>query len=153
MLYLVAIVSANLVTSRFGVGASYFNAFMFIGLDLTLRDKLHDGFGKHKLFKMGLLVLTGSIISYLLEAPFVALASGVAFLLSGLADTVVYHLTEKFPRFVRVNGSNSVGAVVDSLVFPTIAFGGFSPEITLIQFLCKFLGGFFWYYVIKFMKR
>jgi len=41
-LYLVAIVAANLSVAYFGASASIFNAFLFIGLDLTTRDLLHE---------------------------------------------------------------------------------------------------------------
>ena len=40
-LYLVAIIAANLLVAKFGPAISIVNAFLFIGLDLTARDKLH----------------------------------------------------------------------------------------------------------------
>lgn len=42
MLYLVAIVLANLSVAQFGPSVTILNAFLFIGLDLTARDKLHE---------------------------------------------------------------------------------------------------------------
>ncbi len=40
--------------------------------------------------------------------------------------------------------------MVDSLVFPTIAFGGILWTITLGQFLAKVLGGYVWSLVINY---
>ena len=40
--YLTAIILANLTTAHFGKLATIPNAFFFIGLDLTARDRLHD---------------------------------------------------------------------------------------------------------------
>jgi drug/metabolite transporter (DMT)-like permease len=51
--------------------------------------------------------------------------------------------------FIKSNGSNVSGALVDSLVFPTIAFGGLMIEIVAMQFLAKVIGGFIWTVLIK----
>ena len=48
---------------------------------------------------------------------------------------------------MRANQSNVAGAAVDSFVFPTIAFGSFIPQIVILQFAAKVLGGFVWAYV------
>jgi hypothetical protein len=50
---------------------------------------------------------------------------------------------------VRANGSNVAGAAVDSLVFPTLAFGALMPQIVIAQFLAKCVGGAIWALVIK----
>lgn len=42
IMYLVAIVLANLTVAAFGPRMVIVNAFLFIGLDLTARDRLHD---------------------------------------------------------------------------------------------------------------
>ena len=49
----------------------------------------------------------------------------------------------------RSNGSNVASAAVDSLVFPWIAFGGFQPVVTGLQFLAKVLGGAAWAWVCR----
>lgn len=41
-IYLLAVVLANMIILWFGPQAAVITAFLFIGLDLTLRDKLHD---------------------------------------------------------------------------------------------------------------
>lgn len=147
LLYLIAIVAANLLVARFGVGMVIVNAFVLIGLDLTLRDKLHDMWdGKNLWRNMLILIGAGSVISYLLNAQAgqVALASFVAFAVAGLADAITYHKLKKYQWLFRVNGSNIAGSMVDSILFPTIAFGAFIPLAILGQFAAKLTGGFLW---------
>ena len=151
-LYLAAIVAANLITARYGPGASIFNAFALIGLDLTTRDRLHDAWhGEHLVRKMVVLIGAGSLLSWFLNrgAGQVAVASFVAFALASAADGVAYHGLRSRPWFQRANGSNVVGAAVDSVVFPTIAFGGLMPWVTLGQFAAKVGGGFLWSLVLR----
>lgn len=146
-LYLVAIVAANLTVATWGPSMTVVNAFLFIGLDLTTRDKLHDTWhGDGLVWKMGALILTGSALSWLLnrDAGKIALASFVAFATAGTADTAVYHLLRRRAWLQRVNGSNVVSAAVDSVLFPTLAFGAFLPVIVLGQFAAKVLGGALW---------
>jgi len=146
-LYLVAIVLANLTVAWFGPKMTIVNAFLFIGLDLTARDYLHDAWhNNHLVLKMAALIATGSAITWMLnkDAGQVALASMVAFSLAAITDSIFYQLLGRYPRWLRINGSNIPSAAVDSLVFPTIAFGGFLPLITLGQFAAKVTGGFVW---------
>lgn len=147
VLYLTAIVLANLTVAAFGPSMTIVNAFLFIGLDLTARDNLHDAWrGNHLLPKMAGLIAAGSLLSWFLnrDAGQIALASFVAFAAAAIVDAIVYHLLGKYPRWMRINGSNVPSALVDSLVFPTLAFGSFLPAIVLGQFLAKTLGGFAW---------
>jgi queuosine precursor transporter len=147
LLYLTAIILANLSTAHFGPSASIVNAFLFIGLDLTSRDKLHDAWhGRGLLPKMSALIAVGSLLSWLLNrnAGQIALASFVAFGAAAVVDTIAYHLLRDKAHLLRINESNVLSAAVDSLVFPTLAFGGFAPLITLGQFAAKVLGGLVW---------
>jgi uncharacterized PurR-regulated membrane protein YhhQ (DUF165 family) len=48
----------------------------------------------------------------------------------------------------RANGSNMTGAAVDSLLFPTIAFGALMPHIVVMQFVAKVAGGALWAWLI-----
>ena len=80
-LYLVAIVAANLTVAMWGPSMTIVNAFLWIGLDLTSRDKLHDAWhGNGLVWKMGALIAAGSVLSWLLNqnAAQIALASFVA---------------------------------------------------------------------------
>lgn len=150
--YLAAIVAANLITARYGPGASIFNAFVLIGLDLTARDKLHDAWNREGLaWKMAALIVTGSLLSWVInrDAGPIALASFVAFACAGTADTLVYSLLGNRAKLLQINGSNIVAAMIDSLVFPTLAFGGIMPLITLGQFAAKVAGGFIWSLILR----
>lgn len=152
VMYLVAIVMANLLVAAFGTKMVIVNAFVLIGLDLTARDRLHDAWrGGHLWWKMFLLIGAGSVLSYILnrDAGQIALASFVAFAAAGVIDAIIYHLLGRYPRWMRVNGSNVPSALVDSIVFPTVAFGGFLPWITLGQFAAKVAGGFVWSLVLQ----
>lgn len=147
-LYLAAIVAANLIVVQFGPSASVVTAFLFIGLDLTARDGLHEKWnGKHLWWKMLLLIGTGSLLSWFLNrnAGPIALASFLAFAGAGIADTVIYSLLGDKTRFIKINGSNVVSSAVDSFLFPVLAFG-WPPLWGIVagQFIAKVGGGFVW---------
>ena len=149
LLYLAAVVAANLAISAIGPIGAIPVAFLFVGFDLFSRDALHERWRGPALWpRMFALIATGGILSALLGgSPSIAVASSVAFVLSGLADAIVYTLLGRRTYLVRSNGSNLAGAAVDSLVFPTLAFGAFLPAIVLGQFTAKVAGGLFWYVV------
>jgi hypothetical protein len=154
-IYIAALVSANLLVAWLGVWFSLVNAFVLIGLDLSLRDKLHDLWDGDKLaVKMGGLIATASVVSYAINPAtgMIAFASLAAFSLSMVADALAYQYLKGKDWMVRVNGSNVAGAMVDSVVFPTIAFGGLMPEIVALQFAAKMLGGFAWSSILKRFK-
>lgn len=156
ILYLLSIVLANLTVAKWGIGMAYFNAFVFISLDLTSRDKLHEAWhNKGLLWKMTLLIASGSFLSWLLnkDAGQIAVASFVAFACASVADTITYHFLREKHQLLKINGSNVVSSLVDSVVFPTIAFGGVNIMSTIILFLSKIVGGFFWSLLLTNNKR
>jgi len=151
-IYIAALVAANLLVAWLGVWFSLVNAFVLIGLDLSLRDKLHDLWEGDKLpIKMGGLIATASIVSYTINPAtgMIAFASLAAFSLSMVADTLVYRYLKDKEWMIRVNGSNIAGSAVDSVVFPTIAFGGLMLEIVALQFIAKVGGGYIWSRIFK----
>ncbi len=151
-LYIAALVAANLLVAWLGPWFSPVNAFFLIGLDLSLRDKLHDAWqGKYLALKVGGLVAAAGVISFVLNPATgkIAIASITAFILAMSADSLVYQLLRKRPWLQRSNGSNLVGAGVDSIIFPTIAFGGFMLPIVLMQFAAKVGGGAVWSLILN----
>ena len=151
-IYIAAVVAANLLVAWLGVWFSLVNAFVLIGLDLSLRDKLHDLWeGDNLPIKMGGLIATASIVSYAINPAtgMIAFASLAAFSLSMVADTLVYRYLKDKEWMIRVNGSNIAGSAVDSVVFPTIAFGGLMLEIVALQFIAKVGGGYIWSRIFK----
>lgn len=151
-LYLSAIIIANLLVAQYGPAVTVANAFLFIGLDLTCRDLLHERWqGRHLWLKMLGLIAAGSLLSWLLnkDAGPIAVASFVAFAGAGLTDTAMYWLLGDAARMLRINGSNVVSAAVDSLLFPMLAFGWpLLWAIVLGQFIAKTVGGFAWSLVL-----
>jgi len=147
-------VCANLLVSYFGPWFSIINAFLLIGLDLSLRDKIHEVW-EGKWLPMGCLIATASVISYLLNpaSGIIAFASFVAFAVSMLVDTIVYQRLINKSWIVKSNGSNVASSAVDSVLFPTIAFNSLLPEIVLMQFLAKVFGGAIWVYLITTFER
>lgn len=154
-IYLLAIVIANLLTAKYGIAISIFNSFWLIGLDLSTRDTLHELWGRKGLvWKMGLLILTGSILSWVFnkDAGDIAKASFLAFAAASAIDAFIYQLLKGKHYLVKSNGSNVFGALADSIVFPTIAFGGIMPLVTLMQFVAKVGGGFLWSLVLNILR-
>ena len=152
VVYITALVAANLLVAWLGPWFSLINAFVLIGLDLSLRDKLHDLWdGENLPMKMGGLIATASIVSYAINPAtgMIAFASLAAFSLSMVADSVAYQYLKGKDWMMRVNGSNMAGALVDSVVFPTIAFGGLMLEIVALQFITKVGGGYIWSRIFK----
>ena len=158
ILYLSAIVLANLSATIFGPYATIANAFVFVGLDLTCRDKLHEAWHEENLYRNMLrLIVAGSVLSFLVAmllgkgelSARIALASMIAFALASLTDTIVYGILWNRPKMVKINGSNVASAAVDSVVFPTVAFGSFLPIVILGQFLAKVFGGFIWSLILN----
>ena len=84
-IYIMAICAANLSAATFGPAITPVNAFLLIGLDMVLRDKLHESIGVRKM-----LVLIGiaGAVSFLISpsAQNIAIASVAAFALSAIVD-------------------------------------------------------------------
>jgi len=153
-IYIAALVAANMGVAWFGPAAMPVIAFFLIGLDLTLRDRLHDRWrGRHLWPRMLGLIVTAGVVSYWLNPASgpIALASVVAFGLASLADAAAYQVLAGRSWSVRANGSNVVGATVDSLVFPLMAFGAVLPPIVLAQLVAKVAGGVVWAMMIAWL--
>lgn len=150
LIFVLSIVVANLTVAAFGVWFSPINAFLLIGLDLSLRDKLHDKWNGDPL-KIGLLIAVSGFVSYLLNPAtgMIAIASVIAFCLSMIADAFIYQRLLSKSWMIKSNWSNIAAAGVDSIVFPTIAFGGLMWQIVLMQFAAKVIGGFIWSKVLN----
>ena len=146
-IYVGAIVSANLLIALFGPWWSPVNALLLIGMDLSLRDHLHEKFG---VWVVGGLVLVAGALSWLLNPATlnIAVASAMAFTASSLLDTASFEALKGKRWLIRANGSNVVGAAVDSLLFPTLAFGVLMPWVVAAQFVAKVIGGLFFSFLL-----
>ena len=149
--YAVAMTVANLLVATFGPSISPVNAFFLIGLDLTLRDWLHV---RLKTWQMGGLILGTGALTYFLNpaAGMIAVASAISFLAAAIIYWAIFIKTTG-SWIKRSNISNIGGAAIDSLLFPTIAFGVLMPEIVAMQFFAKITGGAIWSFVISKIKN
>lgn len=149
--YLAAAVVANLVAARYGPSATVPSAFVLIGLSLTARDVLHERWRGRLRLRMGGLIIAASVLSWLLNpaSERIAVASALAFLASETVDALVYQGALRRDWSVKANASNVAGAAVDSLAFPTLAFGAWLPWIVLAQFGAKVGGGALWTIVLR----
>jgi len=147
LIYAAAMTLANLSIAHWGPWVSPINAFILIGLDLALRDWLHM---RLKLWQMGTLIASAGLLTYLLNpaAGHIAIASAVAFTAAAVVDWSVFsRMGGSWLR--RANGSNVAGAAVDSLIFPTLAFGVLMPHIVALQFIAKVAGGAIWAWLLN----
>lgn len=160
-LYLSAIVFANLLVTALGPSIVLVTSFFLIGLDLSSRDLLHDAWQGRALWpKMAALIACGSLLSFVLNvraAP-IALASFLAFACAGASDAAVYHLLRGRGRLTRMNGSNAVSALVDSVVFLSLLAAlsdlpwSSVPLLILGQWGAKVVGGFLWSVALNRMR-
>lgn len=122
--YVLTIFAANLAIFFFGVIPIGFGLMapagvVFAGLAFSLRDAIHETLGRgHALAA----ILIGAALSATISGQ-LALASGLAFLISELADLAVYSPLRRRSWLAAVIVSNTVGTVVDSVLFLWLAFG------------------------------
>lgn len=123
-LFIATVYVANWLVSHYGIvnvgfGLQAPAAVFSVGAAFTLRDAVHRTLGP-KFVVLGIAV--GAALSYSI-APAFATASGVAFLVSELADLTVYTPLERKSWLGAVVLSNTVGLALDSWIFLSIAFG------------------------------
>ena len=150
-LYLLAVVAANFAVAAWGQVALVFTAFVLIPFDLVARDVLHEKWKNNRLWlRMAALIMSGSAISFALNYNVwrVAIASFVAFALAGATNAIVYHWLDGHKRSLRMNVSNFLAAIMDSVIFPLVAFSGLSWFLSASQAVLKFAGGFLWIWLL-----
>lgn len=121
-LYIGTIYAANYVVERFGVVPVGFGlhapaAVYVVGLAFTFRDFVQEALGVRIVV---LAIVVGAALSALVS-PALALASGVAFLVSEGLDLAVYTPLRERNWLGAVLASNAVGLTIDSLVFLALA--------------------------------
>lgn len=121
--FLACILAANYVTTQYGLvpvgfGLTATAGTYFAGLAFILRDTLQDTAGKR--FTIAV-IATGAVLSFAISAPFIAIASTVAFGLSEIIDLGVYTPLRSRGYIRAAVASNIAGTLVDSVVFLSIA--------------------------------
>src|SRR5918995_3961919 len=122
--YVATIFAANWAIASFGVVPVGFGfvapaGVYFAGLAFTLRDLVQEYLGR---VATVVAIAVGAALSALVSPQF-AIASGIAFLLSEMADFAVYTPLRRRNWLGAVAASNVVGFVADSAIFLTLAFG------------------------------
>ena len=156
IIFLGSVVLANLAVQYFGPASTPIVAFILIGLDLSLRDKIHEVWHGNKLaLKMLALIASAGVVTYLLnrDAGQIAIASTVAFMGAMLVDGLVYEKYFTKERIFKMNASNLVSAAADTVLFIWIAFGVFMWKIMIIQYVAKVVGGLLWSYILTYKDR
>jgi len=122
--YVGTVIAANWLVQHFGVipvgfGMSGPAGVYVVGLALVLRDYVQWSLGKRWML---LALAVGAALSFLVADPHLALASLAAFTFSELADFALFTwIAPRWGAAVAIGGA--VGAVADSVIFLSIAFG------------------------------
>ncbi len=129
VIYLLAIVLANVVTAKFaplevGIFIIPMGSFL-IGATFILRDLVQNKYGRTKTYLFILLALILSAISsYLLgDTLWIVFASALSFAVSETTDTEIYTRLN-LPMNLRVLYSGIIGGFLDSAIFVVV---GLSP--------------------------
>lgn len=122
--YVGTVVAANWAVNRYGLVPVGFGlvapaGVYFVGLAFTLRDVTQETLGR---LAIVVCILVGAALSAFVSGR-LAFASGVAFLVSELADFAVYTPLRRRGWLRAVAASNVVGLVLDSVLFLWLAFG------------------------------
>lgn len=133
VLFIGTIFAANYALEHWGVVSVGFGLLapagvFFAGLAFTFRDVVHRTLGAHAVIAA---IVIGAALSYWISDAVsipgghasIAVASGLAFLTSELADLAVYQPLRRRGWLRAVAASNVVGLVVDSVLFLWLAFG------------------------------
>lgn len=136
--YIATIFAANWAITTFGfvpvgLGLLAPAGVYFAGLAFTLRDLTQDALGRKAVV---VAIVAGAGLSVTFGGT-LAMASGIAFLVSELADFAVYTPLRERRWLLAVVASNIVGLIVDSALFLWLAFGS-------LEFLAGQVVGKFW---------
>lgn len=103
-----------------GFGLMAPSGVLMIGLALVLRDMVQRALGIRWVIGA---IFAGAALSAAVAPPALVIASASAFLLSELADTVVYTPLAERRLMLAVALSSVVGLAIDGAVFLWLAFG------------------------------
>ncbi|WP_144553349.1 VUT family protein [Bacillus sp. X1(2014)] len=129
LLYLISIVTANVVTAAFAplqMGAFIVPmGTLFIGATFIFRDLVQNKYGRKKTYIfIGTALLLSALVSFILgDTLIIVLASALSFAVAETTDTEIYTRLN-LPMSWRVFYSGIVGGLLDSVIFVII---GLSP--------------------------
>ncbi len=149
--YVGVLILANYLVFWFGPNGLLISSALLIPFDFVIRCDLHERWTGRALFKrLAALVLLASTLTFAInpESASIAAGSALAFIGAQGAASLFYQITIRSSFFVKVNGSDLVGILIDSILFQAVAFGVISWTVTGTQVGLKMAGGLFWYYII-----
>ncbi|KUO22093.1 VUT family protein [Streptomyces dysideae] len=126
--YVATIPAANLAVTHFGVVPVGFGyaapaGVYMVGLALVLRDLARESVGRGAVLAA---IGVGTVLSYLLADPALAVASAAAFAVAESMDFAIYEPLRRRGLLTAMLASNAIGLLADSLLFLKLAFGSFA---------------------------
>lgn len=123
--YIATIPAANLAVTHYGLVPVGFGftapaGVYLVGLALVLRDLAREAAGRTAVLAA---IAVGTVLSFWLASPQLAVASAVAFAIAETLDFAVYEPLRERGLTVAMAASNAVGLLADSLIFLWLAFG------------------------------
>jgi hypothetical protein len=150
--YLLSFVCANLLVKWVGAYGLWFSSFFLIPFDFVVRCILHETWKGWKLIRNLFLLTAGSgIVTYIINhnAANIALGSICGFTAAQLGAGIFYQIFKKKANwFFKINVSDLIAIVFDSICFQFIAFNIINPSVTAGQVAIKFAGGLLWYWIL-----
>jgi uncharacterized PurR-regulated membrane protein YhhQ (DUF165 family) len=136
---------------KWGAPGLILSSLFLIPFDYVMRCIFHETWkGRELIFKFGALILISSVATFLInfDTFWIAVASAVGFIAAQIAAGIFYQSFIKRSFFLKVNGSDFVAIVVDSIIFQLIAFGMMNWWVMSGQIILKIFGGLFWFWII-----
>jgi hypothetical protein len=151
-IYLIAVAVTTGISGSFGPLASVIDSLPGIGLVIAIRNRLQDYWYPKRMILMLPVIALGGVasVSVNLVHPLVAAASFSAFLAANLVATFLYRADSRLRLVLGI----VCFAIVDSFIFPAVAFDRFTWWVVAGQIAAKILGGFAWSWVfLKYAPR
>lgn len=139
IVYVGTVWAANLLTDHFHLHPLAWDLMVpmgtwVAGLALIVRDLLHEAGGR---WWVAGGIAAGTLVSALTTSPALALASGVAFAVSEVADWGVYTRLRRRSPLAAVLLSGAVGAPIDTVLFLWLSPLPLTPAAVAGQVLVK----------------
>jgi uncharacterized PurR-regulated membrane protein YhhQ (DUF165 family) len=123
--YIATIPAANLAVAHLGIvpvgfGQAAPAGVYLVGLALVLRDLAREALGRGAILAA---IAVGTVLSFVLADPQLAIASAIAFAVAETMDFAVYEPLRERGLLAAMLASNAIGLLADSLLFLKLAFG------------------------------
>lgn len=151
-LFLAAFVAANLIVKHYGAPGLLIASFVLIPFDFVCRCLIHEKLsGKRLVLLLSGLTVAAAGITMLInrDATRVALGSIAGFTAAQFFAGAFYqNVKREGSWFLKVNISDLIAIVFDSIAFQLVAFATVNPLVMVGQMCIKFAGGLLWYFII-----